>query len=151
VVHQYSGYSQRAIRNKEFKLIWSPQTERDYYLDVLMDAKSNKFFAKAWKGWAEKAKTDPDAQAKIDRVLKHPEFELYDINKDPWELENLANNPEYSQKLEEMHAQLQAEMERLGDAFSAADAKKDKRERKAQAEQAAQSEKKERRRDRRNK
>ena len=75
----------------------------------------------------EKAKTDPDAQAKIDRVVKHPEFELYNIVNDPWELNNLANKPEYIQKVEEMHAQLKADMEKLNDSFQAADPKKERR------------------------
>ncbi|MCD6527761.1 MAG: sulfatase, partial [Desulfuromonas sp.] len=43
LVHQYDGYTQRAIRNKEFKLIWNPEQENDYYLNVMMDSKSAKF------------------------------------------------------------------------------------------------------------
>jgi uncharacterized sulfatase len=130
LVHQSGGYTQRAIRNKEFKLIWNPEQENDYYLNVMMDSKSAKFFAKSWKQWVEKAKTDPGAQAKIDRVLKHPEFELYNIKNDPWELDNLADNPEYIQKVEEMHAQLKADMEKLNDSFQTADPKKAKRKKK---------------------
>lgn len=82
-IHQAGGYTQRAIRNKEFKLGWNPEREMDYYLDVLMEPKINKFFAKAWREWLGKAKTDPAAQAKIDLVVKHPEFELYNIQEDP--------------------------------------------------------------------
>jgi len=126
LVHQSSDYTQRAIRNKEFKLIWSPKQDTDYYLAVMMDSSRSKFFAQAWIEWAEKAKTDPDAQAKIDRVVRHPEFELYNIVNDPWELDNLANNPGYIQKVEEMHAQLKADMEKLDDSFQTADPKKAK-------------------------
>ena len=129
LVHQSGGYTQRAIRNKEFKLIWSPGQENDYYVNTIMDSNSAKFFAKAWRGWVEKAKTDPNAQAKIDRVLKHPVLELYNVKNDPWELDNLANKPEYSQKVEKMHAQLKADMEKLNDSFQTADPKKGKRER----------------------
>jgi arylsulfatase A-like enzyme len=94
-----------------------------------MDSNSAKFFAKAWRGWVEKAKTDPDAKAKIDRVVKHPDFELYNIKNDPWELDNLANKPEYNQQVEEMHAQLKADMEKLNDSFQMADSKKGKKKR----------------------
>jgi hypothetical protein len=38
-------------------------------------------------------------------------------------LDNLANNPEYFQKVEVMHAQLKADMEKLNDSFQAADPK----------------------------
>ena len=68
--------------------------------------------------------------------MKHPEFELYDIKKDPWELKNLADKPEYTQKVGEMHAQLQAEMERLNDTFSTVDPKDAKRAKKEKAKSA---------------
>ena len=53
--------------------------------------------------------------------MKHPEFELYNIKNDPWELDNLANIPEYRPKLEEMLSL--ADMETLNDAFSTVDPK----------------------------
>lgn len=130
LVHQAGGYTQRAIRNKEFKLVWNPEREVDYYLDVMMKPNSGKFFARAWQEWLGKAQTDPAAQAKVDRVVKHPEFELYDIQNDPWELNNLADNPEHTQKLGEMHEQLKADMEKLKDAFSTVDPKVAKRAKK---------------------
>ena len=141
LIHQAGGYTQRAIRNNEFKLVWSPEREVDYYLDVLMEPKSNKFFAKAWREWQGEAQSDPAAQAKIDRVVRHPEFELYNIQDDPWELDNLAVNPEYSPILEAMHTQLKADMKTLNDAFSTLDPKDLKRAKKAQAEQVEKIEK----------
>lgn len=134
LVHQAGGYTQRAIRNKQFKLVWNPEREVDYYLDVLMKPTSGKFFARAWREWLEKAQTDPAAQAKVDRVVKHPEFELYDIKNDPWELNNLAGKPEYAPGVREMHAQLQAEMKKLKDTFSTADPRDAKRARKGKPE-----------------
>jgi len=134
LVHQAGGYTQRAIRNKEFKLIWNPEREVDYYLDVLMKPNSGKFFARAWREWLEKAQTDPAAEAKIDRVVKHPEFELYNIRNDPWELNNLAGNPEYAQVVAEMHAQLKADMEKLKDTFSTVDPRDARRARKGTPE-----------------
>ncbi len=134
LVHQAGGYTQRALRNKEFKLVWNPEREVDYYLDVMMKPNSGKTFGRAWSTWLEQAKTDPAAQEKIDRVVKHPEFELYDLQNDPWELNNLAANPEYAQVVGEMHAQLRTEMEKLGDVFSTVDPKDAKREKKGKPE-----------------
>ena len=130
LVHQLAGYAQRAIRTKEYKLIWNPEQENEYYVDVLMNPKSSKFFGGVWREWLIAAESDPDAQAQVDRVLKRTEFELYNIQKDPWELENLAENPEYAQVVAEMHAQLKADMERMGDAFSFVDVKQLKKEQK---------------------
>lgn len=136
LVHQGGGYTQRAIRGQEYKLIWNPERNNDYYLDVMMASKSGKTFARAWREWQEKAKTDSDAQAKIDRVVKHSEFELYNIKNDPWELDNLAGNPDYTQRVVEMHAQLQVEMEKLDDSFSTVDPKEVKRAKKEKAKPA---------------
>ena len=141
IVNQFGGFTQRAIRNKEYKLIWTPKQEKDYYLNVLMDPKSGKFFAKAWREWLEIAKADSDAQAKIDRIVKHPEFELYNIKNDPWEVNNLAGNPEYAQKVAAMHAQLKADMEALNDSFSFVDPKAAKKKNKGAAEKKGNAEK----------
>lgn len=134
LIHQAGGYTQRAIRSKDFKLVWNPEREVDYYLDVLMKPNSSKLFAKAWREWLDKAETDPTARIKIARVLKHPEFELYNVKKDPWELNNLAGSPQYTHKLREMHAKLQTEMEKLKDVFSTVDPKDVKRARKGKTE-----------------
>ena len=83
LIHQAGGYTQRAIRSKEYKLIWNPERESDYYLRVLMQPTSRKFFAKVWQEWLQEAKTNPAAQAQIDRVVKHPEFELYHARRTP--------------------------------------------------------------------
>ncbi|VGO15738.1 Choline-sulfatase [Pontiella desulfatans] len=142
IVNQFGGFTQRAIRDKEYKFIWTPEQENDYYLSVLMDPKSGKFFAKAWREWLEIAKTDPDAQAKIDRIVKQPEFQLFNIQKDPWEVDNLAENPEYAGKVAEMHARLKADMERLNDSFSFVDPKAAKKAQNASAEENANAGKK---------
>ena len=149
IVNQFGGFTQRAIRNKEYKLIWTPKQEKDYYLNVLMDPKSGKFFAKAWREWLEIAKADSDAQAKIDRIVKHPEFELYNIKNDPWEVNNLAGNPEYAQKVAAMHAQLKADMEALNDSFSFVDPKAAKKKNKGAAEKKGNAEKRAERRKKR--
>jgi len=132
LVNQVGGYTQRAIRNKEYKLIWTPERD-DFYLEVMMDPKraKGKLFGQAWQEWVAKAKSDSDAQEKVDRVVKHPEFELYNIKKDPWELENLAATPEYAAVVEEMHAQIKADMKTLNDTFSTVDPKAAKKAKKA--------------------
>ena len=55
LVHQGGGYTQRAIRNKEYKLIWTPKQENDYYLGVMMAPQSGKTFAKGMERMAGKS------------------------------------------------------------------------------------------------
>ena len=50
--------------------------------------------------------------------MKHPEFELYDMKADPWEINNLAGKPEYAEKVKRMHKELKAEMAKLDDSFT---------------------------------
>ena len=151
LIHQAGGYTQRAIRNKEFKFIWNPEKDKDYFIDVIMGPRDGKFFAKVWKEWIAKAKNDPSAQAKVNRVIKHPEFELYNVKNDPWELNNLASSPEYSGTLKQMHAQLKADMAKLNDEFSTADpkaakkAKKEEEQKEGEADDSKKAERKKKR------
>ena len=46
---------------------------------------------------------------------KRPEYQLYDIRKDPECLNNLASDPKYSEIAEKLKAKLQTELEKDGD------------------------------------
>lgn len=59
-----------------------------------------------WDSWDEAAKTDPRAAAIIRRYYTRPEFELFDLVKDPLEIDNLAEEPNYNGQLTELKAQL---------------------------------------------
>ena len=142
LVHQAGGFMQRAIRSKEFKLIWSPKQENPYYVDTIMNPSRNSIFAVAWREWLEKAKTDSDAQMKADRLLISPEFELYDLKNDPWEMNNLATNPEYAQVVKQMHEKLKADMKEMNDEFSSIDPKDAKKAKKAKMKEQGQDPKK---------
>ena len=106
---------QRAIRTKDFKLIWNPDRSSKYYQKEIMSNNSRKFFHKAWAEWVRRAATDPDARAKVDHVLKHPEFELYDIRRDPFETNNLAALPEHEQRVKQMFEDLTTRLTKLND------------------------------------
>jgi len=44
-----------------------------------------------------------------------PIEELYDVQRDPWQVNNLANDPKHAAELKRLRAQLQSEMKRAGD------------------------------------
>lgn len=46
-------------------------------------------------GWEAAAMTDPFAAERVQRYRHRPAFELYDDAGDPWNLENLADDPRY--------------------------------------------------------
>jgi arylsulfatase A-like enzyme len=58
----------------------------------------------------------PAVKHKADVVLaRHPAQELYDLQKDPDELVNLADDPRYASKLHELDSRLMAELTATGD------------------------------------
>jgi arylsulfatase A-like enzyme len=104
--------TQRAIRKKDFKLIWTPDTTTAYHQKNIMGPESKKRFHDAW---LEKAKTDPAAKAKVDRIIHHPEFQLYDMREGPFETNNLASAPTHSQCMREMFSELKRGLAGLND------------------------------------
>ena len=106
--------TQRAIRTKQYKLIWNPTPEKRYHQEQIMNTKG-KYFHKAWLEWVAAAKTDPDAKAKVNRVLIHPEFELYDVKADPYETDNLASDPERAALVKKLHGDLKESLKEMND------------------------------------
>ncbi len=65
--------------------------------------------------WKDKAKTDKDAAEKVRRYRHRPAEELYDLENDPFEWHNLAEDPQYAEVKAEHQRQLAAWMKRQGD------------------------------------
>lgn len=110
----------RVIRNKSFSLIYNPNFESitsnttlDKALAMLDDpSKSGGGVASSWVVllW-----DDPAAEPLVRKLHHRPEYELYHLEKEPYELNNEASNPEYHAVFEEMKAQLHDKLAGLGD------------------------------------
>jgi uncharacterized sulfatase len=68
-----------------------------------------------WKSWVEKATTDADAARKVGMYVRRPAEELYDLEKDPYELNNLAADQKYRALMDSLKKQLLAWMDQQGD------------------------------------
>ena len=68
-----------------------------------------------WNSWDTQAKTDKQAAAKIERYYTRPEFELFNLDTDPSEQNNLAYQTKQAQKLKELQLILKAWTESQGD------------------------------------
>jgi uncharacterized sulfatase len=133
------GYPQRAIRSHDFLLIWNmkperwpagaprsiiPGTENELSPMYGIDATG--------KHNPEQAFTDIDAAPSKSLIVENhdneqlkpwfewsvarrPEFELFDINKDPFNLKNLAGDPAFKIIENELKAALIAELKQSGD------------------------------------
>lgn len=112
------GNYQRAIAGEQYKLVWTP-SGKDYSGPTTSTGNvAKKFYALAWAEWLEAAGNNPAAKQKVDRVLKHPLYELYNIKEDPYELVNLANDPAHAATLTAMMVDLKAEITALKDSMN---------------------------------
>lgn len=96
-------YPRRSIRGERYKLIHNIDVGRE---------KFPAYTAYTDSGFNSGANLD-EIQASEDKVRdayalweNPPEWELYDLEKDPWEFENLSERPDYSTVLKKMKAAL---------------------------------------------
>lgn len=117
-----SPFVSRAATDGRYKLMWNQTPDSlfavrtingfDYgYVDKMKDRHDRMMYL----SWLEAAKSNPDAALAVQRFRKQPEFQLYDLSQDPWERNNLAGNPEYAAKLQELKASISVWMVAQGD------------------------------------
>lgn len=106
------AYPIRSIRDGNYKLILNLTAEKDYYIKYMMNPRDQNV---AYTSWIEKGKTDEKAQRLTDRIAKRPTLEFYDLQKDPYELNNLANESKYKAVISRMDIELKKWMQQQGD------------------------------------
>ncbi len=97
----------RSIRSRQYKYIWNFTPEIKFQNAC---TKSSIF-----ESWIAKAASDPDAADKVRRYERRPGEELFDVSKDAYEWDNLADRPEYAQIKSELRSELLAWMKAMGD------------------------------------
>jgi N-sulfoglucosamine sulfohydrolase len=98
----HNFYPQRTIRNARFKLI---QNLMPGEMNPGYDFTLKRFFADL----PAKIDSAPDhIRAAYHRMKKPPAFELYDLQNDPYEFHNLADDPKHATVLNDLKARLKA-------------------------------------------
>lgn len=107
-------YPCRSVRSRDWHYIRNlkPDAEHHTHIDKARGGPHDGGF---WYSWTVKAKTDPAAAAVVARYHHRPAEELYDLRKDPWEMNNLAAAPEHAGTLAEFRSKLDASMKAEGD------------------------------------
>lgn len=88
-------YPGRAVRDRRFKLIHNllPHRENPVY-DIYLFRQRPETFT------LEELKNAPGQVQEAYKIFRQPpEFELYDLQNDPWEFHNLAEDPRYTEQL----------------------------------------------------
>jgi len=101
------AYGIRAVADERWK----------YILNLNPDAtfKNTETNTPLFKSWIKKGETDAFAREQAWRYQHRPAVELYDLQNDPFELKNLAEQPDQKSNLTRLRATLDAWMKDQGD------------------------------------
>jgi uncharacterized sulfatase len=107
-------YPMRAVRTTRWKYIRNlkPEAEFHTHIDLGKPVDGNEY----WASWVERAKTDAAAAGLVRRYGHRPAEELYDLDADPFEEQNLANDNGHAQILRELRTRLENWMHTQDDA-----------------------------------
>jgi N-sulfoglucosamine sulfohydrolase len=101
-------YPMRVVRGRRFKLIWNIAHGLEYpFASDLWDSST-------WQGVLRRGDTHFGKRT-VEAYLHRPEFELFDLDSDPDEVRNLADDPRYATVLAEQKAKIKAFQERTDD------------------------------------
>ncbi len=103
-------YPVRSVRTQTDKLILNLNHEIEFR-NVLITRDQEHY----WRSWVQKAKSDATAARLVERYLRRPAVEFYDIVADPFEMNNLAGQPEYQERIDALRGKLERWMQQQGD------------------------------------
>ena len=101
------AYGIRAVADERWK----------YILNLNPDAtfQNTQTNSPQFQSWLQKGEADAFAREQARRYQHRPAVELYDLRNDPFEMKNLAEQPEQKQNLARLRAALDAWMKQQGD------------------------------------
>jgi len=99
----FNVYPARCVRDQRYKYIRNLHPEFVFGSHVTKVRNDDAY----WPSWEITARTDPEAAAKVRRYRQRPPEELYDLQTDPLELHNLAQDPDSSERLDQMRRHLE--------------------------------------------
>ena len=109
--HNY--YPQRTVRDERYKLIWNLMPDQ---VNPGYDFTMSRFYSADDLDRAL-ARAPVRVRKAYARMRRPPEFELYDLERDPYEFENLASVPDHRSVLAELKDALLAWRRETGDPF----------------------------------
>ncbi len=104
----------RAVRTNRYKFILNLAPEITYttHMDLAKDHDGGREY---WPSWEALAKTNQQAATVIDRYRNHPREEFYDLAIDPYEVQNLINDPKHAVIITDLRQRLAEWRKQQGD------------------------------------
>lgn len=84
-------YPVRSIRSKQYKYILNLNSSSSFYNMVVVSS------AGIYNTWLKETADDPEMHQYVLRYTWRPKEELYDVVNDPFEMNNLADDPQYAE------------------------------------------------------
>ena len=94
-------YPMRVVRNRRYKLIWNIAHPLPFPFA------SDLWAAPTWQAAFQQGPKTMYGQRTVEQYIHRPKFELFDLQNDPNEAKNLADDPNYASILKEMQGKLQ--------------------------------------------
>jgi N-sulfoglucosamine sulfohydrolase len=101
-------FPQRCVRDPRWKLIFnlSPETKWTTHFTKVMDIPDS--HGDVYGTWIQRAGNDPAARKLVDTIERHPRWELYDTEADPYELRNLIDQGDQAGRVAVLRSRLVA-------------------------------------------
>jgi uncharacterized sulfatase len=107
IINGSETFGIRSVRSRQFKYIWNFTPEIAFQNACTESS--------VFQSWRDKAADDADAADKVRRYEHRPGEELYDIGEDPFEWNNLAEDPQHAEVKAELRGVLLDWMQAMGD------------------------------------
>lgn len=122
------AYPIRAVVQGDYKLVWNLNHEGLFASRTIngfdfgyQDPVKDRHVRQMYQSWQRAAAKDSHAALMLKRFRQRPQFELYHLSKDPWEMENLASNPEHAPRIQALQGLIKDWMKQQGDTGYQAD------------------------------
>ncbi len=96
----------RMIRTKRFQYILNLEPDTTFKTHISGSPPESIHYLPFWETWETAAQTNEHAKRIVDKYRHRPLEELYDLDKDPHEMANQINNPEYRDVLKSLKKRL---------------------------------------------
>ena len=109
IYHGSEAYAIRSVRDDRYRLVWNLNHHEKFQNSVTRNFPTYQ----SWKSAAESG--NHFATTRLLDYTTRPEFELYDLERDPWSMTNLAADPKHAEHVHLLHDVLQKWMMQQGD------------------------------------